>query len=100
MNDNMFYFLDIRSGLELVSKELNHLVVILHGVCQGFDFYEVFPFCYYYFSKRKGKYFYTFNHFYNEKSSKKSKTAKTTKGQLNSECLFDFLNFPKNHRKI
>ena len=23
-----------------------------------------------------------------------------TKGQLISECLFDFLNFPKNHRKI
>ena len=21
-------------------------------------------------------------------------------GQLSSECLFDFLNFPKNHRKI
>ena len=30
---------------------------------------------YYYFSKRKGKYFYTFNHFYSEKSSKKSKIA-------------------------
>ena len=23
-----------------------------------------------------------------------------TKGQIISECLFDFLNFPKNHRKI
>ena len=22
------------------------------------------------------------------------------KGQIISECLFDFLNFPKNHRKI
>ena len=22
------------------------------------------------------------------------------KGQLISECLFDFLNFPKNHQKI
>ena len=22
------------------------------------------------------------------------------KGELISECLFDFLNFPKNHRKI
>ena len=28
---------------------------------------------YYYFSKRKGKYFYTFNHFYSEKSSKRVK---------------------------
>ena len=32
MNDNIFYFLDLRSGLEVVSKELNHLAVILHGV--------------------------------------------------------------------
>ena len=24
----------------------------------------------------------------------------TPKGQIISECLFDFLNFPKNHRKI
>ena len=30
----------------------------------------------YYFSKRKGKYFYTFNHFYSENSPKKSKIAK------------------------
>ena len=26
--------------------------------------------------------------------------SSTTKGQIISECLFDFLNFPKNHRKI
>ena len=38
----------------------------------GFDFYEVKK-KYYYFSKRKGKYFYTFNHFYSEKSSKRAK---------------------------
>ena len=36
----------------------------------GFDFYEVKK---YYFSKRKGKYFYTFDHFYSEKSSKRAK---------------------------
>ena len=36
-----------------------------------FDFYEVNFF--YYFSKRKGKYLYTFNHFYSEKSSKRAK---------------------------
>ena len=35
----------------------------------GFEFYEVNKKCYY-FSKRKWKYFYTFNHFYSEKSSK------------------------------
>ena len=41
-------------------------------LCRGFDFYEVKKY-YYYFSKRKGKYFYTFNHFYSEKSSKRAK---------------------------
>ena len=38
-------------------------------LCQGFEFYEVKKNCYY-FSKRKWKYFYTFDHFYSEKSSK------------------------------
>jgi hypothetical protein len=42
-------------------------------LCQEFDFYEVNKKIYYYFSKRKGKYFYTFNHFYSEKSSKRAK---------------------------
>ena len=39
-------------------------------LCRGFEFYEVNKekFCYY-FSKRKWKYFYTFYHFYSEKSS-------------------------------
>ena len=33
-------------------------------LCRGFDFFEVkINKKYYYFSKRKGKYFYTFNHF-------------------------------------
>ena len=44
-------------------------------LCRGFEFYEVkigFFFCYY-FSKRKWKYYYTFYHFYNEKSSKIAK---------------------------
>ena len=43
-------------------------------LCRDFDFYEVkTKKKYYYFSKRKGKYFYTFNHFYSEKSSKRAK---------------------------
>ena len=42
------------------------------SLCRGFDFYEVKK-KYYYFLKRKGKYFYTFNHFYSEKSSKRAK---------------------------
>ena len=40
-------------------------------LCRGFNFYEVKK--NYYFSKRKGKYLYTFNHFYSEKSSKRAK---------------------------
>ena len=40
---------------------------------RGFDFYEVKKKYYYYFSKRKGKYFYTFNHLYSEKTSKRAK---------------------------
>ena len=54
--------------IELVSKELNHLAAILHVYAGGL-IYEVKK-IYYYFSKRKWKYFYTFNHFYSEKSSK------------------------------
>ena len=27
-------------------------------------------------------------------------SSQNSKGQLISECLFDFLNFPKKHRKI
>ena len=42
-------------------------------LCRGFEFYEVKKKLCYYFSKRKWKYFYTFNHFYNEKSSKRAK---------------------------
>ena len=39
-------------------------------LCRGFEFYEVKKkFFGYYFSKRKWKYFYTFYHFYNKKSS-------------------------------
>ena len=47
-----------------------------HFAClyRGFEFYEVKKkkICYY-FSKGKWKYFYTFNHFYSEKSSKRAK---------------------------
>ena len=41
-------------------------------LCWVFDFYEVKE-KYYDFSKRKVKYFGTFNHFYSEKSSKRAK---------------------------
>jgi hypothetical protein len=46
-------------------------------LCREFDFYEVKKNCYY-FEKRKGKYFYTFSHFYSEKSSKRAKWHKST----------------------
>ena len=42
-------------------------------LCRLFDFYEVKKKKMLLFSKRKGKYFYTFNHFYSEKSSKNAK---------------------------
>ena len=42
-------------------------------LCRVFEFHEVIFFFCYYFSKRKWKYFYTFNHFYSEKSSKRAK---------------------------
>ena len=45
---------------------------------RGFEFYEVKKKDCYYFSKRKWKYFYTFNHFYSEKSSKRAKYHKST----------------------
>ena len=41
-------------------------------LCRGFEFYEVKK-KRYYFSKRKWKYFYTFNYFYSKKSSKRAK---------------------------
>ena len=43
-------------------------------IVPSFEFHEVKikKNCYY-FSKRKWKYFYTFNHFYSEKSSKRAK---------------------------
>jgi hypothetical protein len=48
-------------------------------LCQGFEIHEVnIKKNYRYFSKRKGKYFYTFNHFYSEKSSKRGKQHKST----------------------
>ena len=56
--------------------------VSVHGVkslgghfaclCRGFEFYEVKNFFLLFF-KKKWKYFYTFNHFYSEKSSKRAK---------------------------
>ena len=48
-------------------------VVALGGhfeTCQELDFYE--SFFYYQFSKRKDKYFVTFNHSYSEKSSNRA----------------------------
>ena len=59
--------------LELVSKELNHLAAILHVYAGGLNLMKQKKNFGYYFSKRKWKYFYTFYHFYSEKSSKRAK---------------------------
>ena len=43
-------------------------------LCRGFEFYEVKEIIFLLlFFKRKWKYFYTFYHFYSEKSSKRAK---------------------------
>ena len=42
-------------------------------LCRGFEFYEVKKKILLLFLKRKWKYFYTFCHFYAEKSSKRAK---------------------------
>ena len=47
-------------------------------LCRGFEFYEVKKNIFFSFSKRKWKSFYTFNHFYSEKSSKRAKQHKST----------------------
>ena len=69
--------------LQITWKKWNRLRVSVQGVksfgshfaclCRGFEFYEVKKMFCYYFSKRKWKCFYTFNHFYSEKSSKRAK---------------------------
>ena len=67
------FALEYALSLELVSKELpKSLGGHFACLCQGFEFYEGKKNCYY-FSKRKWKYFYTFYHFYIEKSSKRAK---------------------------
>ena len=43
-------------------------------LCREFEIYEVKK-KYYYFSKRKWRYFYTFNHNYTEKSSKRANST-------------------------
>ena len=68
---SFFYEAEFDILVESVSKELNRLAAILHVYAGGLIFMEYF-FCHY-FSKRKGKYFYTPNHFYSEKSSKRAK---------------------------
>ena len=91
---NLSSIVSLKCILNMVKIEYNfmetfkfHLVVVcsrvnVQGVkslgghfaslCREFDFYKVKKNCYY-FSKRKWKHFYTFNHFYSEKSSKRAK---------------------------
>ena len=62
----LLYFLGFI--IELVSKELNSLAAILHVYAGGLSFMKLKKILLF---KKKGKYFYTFTHFYSEKSSKK-----------------------------
>jgi hypothetical protein len=65
------YFETIEERIRASVQEVKSLVCHFACLCQEFDFYEVNK--KYYCSKRKGKYFYTFNHFYSEKSSRRAK---------------------------
>jgi hypothetical protein len=58
----------VRVSVQGVISLGNHFATL----CREFDFYEVKK-NYCYSSKRKGKYFYTYNHFYSEMSSKRTK---------------------------
>ena len=64
----LLYFLGFI--IELVSKELNSLAAILHVYAGGLSFMKLKKILLF---KKKGKYFYTFDHFYSEKSSKRAK---------------------------
>ena len=60
--------------LELVSKELNHFAAILHVYAGGLNFMKKKKKFVIIFQKENGNtYFYTFNNFYIEKSSKRAK---------------------------
>ena len=59
------------AGLELVSKELNHLAAILHVYGGWFLWSKEKKNIS--FQKEKGNIFYTLDHFYSEKSSKSAK---------------------------
>ena len=60
-------WVEIRVSVQGVKSFGGHFACL----CRGLDFYVVKK--YYCFSKRKGKCFYTFNHLYREKSSKRAK---------------------------
>ena len=62
----------VRPGMRVSVQGVKSLGGHFACLCRGFEFYEVEKRCYY-FAKRKWKYFYIFNHFYSEKSSKRAK---------------------------
>ena len=68
------FFFKSRSSTRVSVQGVKSLGGHFASLCRGFEFYEVKKnFLCYYFSKRKWKYFYTFYHFYSEKSSKRAK---------------------------
>ena len=74
----LWFFIKTRVSVQGVKSLGGHYACL----CRGLEFYEVI-FFYYYFSKRKCKYFYTFNHFYSEKSSKRAQLHKSTTAGIN-----------------
>ena len=84
MNENVAKYAEEQEMMfsDFIKNYANYPRVSVQGVkslgdhfaclCRGFEFYEVKKNCYY-FSKRKWKVFYTFYHFYSEKSSKRAK---------------------------
>ena len=71
-DDIMITVMEFKAKNRVSVKGLKSLGSHFACLCGGFEFYEVKKNCYY-FSKRKWKYFYTFYHFYSEKSSKRAK---------------------------
>ena len=65
---------NIRVSVQGVKSLGSHFAYL----CPGFEFHELKKKKCYHFSKRKWKYFYTFNHFCSEKSSKRAKWHKST----------------------
>ena len=71
-SDSTMFYVNSRAEIRVSVQGVKSLGGHFACLCRGFEFYEVRKKSYY-FSKRIWKYFYTFYHFYSEKSSKRAK---------------------------